>query len=302
MNKDPTIAPEPSYTGRFAPSPTGPLHFGSLVAAMASYLDARSHHGQWLLRIEDLDPPREVSGAADSIIHNLALLGFEWDGPIVYQSQRLKLYAQAIDDLLLQQLAYACDCSRKTLAEQQHKDNGQLRYPGTCRHRKLPLTEGHAVRAMVENRLIHFSDRLHGSITENLQTQVGDFVIKRKDGFFAYQLAVVVDDADQGITHVVRGDDLLESTPRQLHLQQLLSLQTPVYAHTPLVFDETGNKFSKSSKHGEQLQANLQSLVQAWHFLKQEHTKETEFDTISDFWEWAKTHWDISKLAKQDAK
>ena len=300
MNKDPSIDPESIYTGRFAPSPTGPLHFGSLVAAMASYLDAKSHQGQWLLRIEDLDPPREVEGAADSIIHNLARFGFEWDGQIVYQSQRQALYTEAIDELLEQKLAYACNCSRKSLAQQLTNNNAQIRYPGNCRYRKLPIVEGNAVRALVENQRIHFTDRLHGNMSENLHTQVGDFVIKRKDGYFAYQLAVVIDDAEQKITHVVRGDDLLDSTPRQIHLHKLLSLHIPQYAHTPLVFDKAGNKFSKSSNHGQLLQANLESLIEAWHFLRQEHTKKTEFDTITDFWKWATANWDMKKLVNKD--
>ena len=287
------------YIGRFAPSPTGPLHIGSLVAAMASYLDARAQQGKWLLRIEDLDPPREVPGSADSIITSLEQLGFEWDADITYQSHRHAYYEDAVEALIGDRTAYACKCSRKEIAEQLPADASYLRYPGHCRHTSLAPVGKLAIRAVTEDAIINFNDRLTGKYSQNLDTEIGDFVIRRKDGFYAYQLAVVIDDADQQVTHVVRGMDLLDSTPRQIHLQQLLGLATPSYAHTPLVLDETGNKFSKSSHHGRPLSIDLESLLQAWHFLQQTQTNRNDFDTIPDFWQWAIEKWDINRLVKQ---
>lgn len=285
-----------TYTGRFAPSPTGPLHIGSLVAAMASYLDARSRQGQWLLRIEDLDPPREIPGSADNIIFSLDKLGFEWDGPVCFQSHRHAYYEAALEALISDKTAYACKCSRKDIAEQQNANPALLRYPGSCRNAALSPTKNLAIRALTEAVSISFSDRIAGDYSQNIEAETGDFVIRRKDGFYAYQLAVVIDDAEQKVTHVVRGEDLLESTPRQIHLQRLLDLQTPVYAHTPLVMDENGNKFSKSSNRGQPLEMNLVSLIKAWHFLRQTPTSAKEFDTIADFWQWAIMHWNIRKL------
>ncbi len=289
-----------TYTGRFAPSPTGPLHIGSLVAAMASYLDARSSQGQWLLRIEDLDPPREIPGAADNIIFSLDKLGFEWDGPVCYQSHRHACYEEALEALISDKTAYACKCSRKDIAEQQSPQKSGhtplLRYPGNCRNTALSPAKNLAIRALTEDASISFSDRVAGDYSQNIEAETGDFVIRRKDGFYAYQLAVVIDDAEQKITHVVRGEDLLDSTPRQIHLQRLLALQTPVYAHTPLVMDKNGNKFSKSSNRGQPLEMNLVSLIKAWHFLQQTPTSAKEFDTMADFWQWAFQQWNIHKL------
>ena len=284
------------YIGRFAPSPTGPLHLGSLVAAMASYLDARAHQGKWLLRIEDLDPPREVPGSADSIISSLDRLGFEWDESISYQSHRHALYDDAIEALFHDKLAYACKCSRREIAELQPVNATSLRYTGYCRQALLKPVKDRAIRAVTEDSMISFNDRITGNFTQNVEAEIGDFVIRRKDGYFAYQLAVVVDDAEQKISHVVRGVDLLDSTPRQIHLQKLLSFTTPWYAHTPLVMDENGYKFSKSSHHGRPLQFDLPTLIEAWHFLHQTQVRREDFDTIPDFWQWAITQWDINKL------
>ena len=289
---------EPGYTGRFAPSPTGPLHIGSLVAAMASYLDARSSQGRWYLRIEDLDPPREIPGSADAIIFSLERLGFEWDGPVTYQSHRHAFYEDAVESLISDKVAYSCKCSRKDIAEQQSGNPALLRYPGNCRNIALSPAKNLAIRALTEAADINFSDRLVGAWSQNIEAEVGDFVIRRKDGFYAYQLAVVIDDAEQKITHVVRGEDLLDSTPRQIHLQKLLDLPTPVYAHTPLVLDENGNKFSKSSNRGRPLKTDLETLLRAWHFLRQTPTSVEEFDTMADFWQWAFQHWNINKLVK----
>ncbi len=231
-----------SYIGRFAPSPTGPLHIGSLLAAVASYLDARHHNGQWLLRIEDLDPPREVPGAADQIIRTLEHYGFEWDGEIIYQSQRLDAYHDALNTLKAAGYAYACDCSR-----QQIQLRGAQHYDDHCRSRQAEVAKEHAIRVVTDDQTIAFTDRIQGPITSRLHQDSGDFVIRRKDGLFAYQLAVVVDDAFQGITHTVRGSDLLDSTPKQLYLQQLLGFPTLSYGHIPVIVNAEGQKLSKQT-------------------------------------------------------
>ena len=240
------------YTGRFAPSPTGPLHAGSLVAAMASYLDARAHHGRWLLRIEDIDEPRTVAGAADNIVAALAALGMHHDGEVLWQSQRKVRYEVAFAQL--EENVYPCGCSRKEIADSRSSiaSDGAAIYPGTCRH---GLAEGKTTRAwrlrvppaMSDAGVMTFEDRWQGRITENLAEATGDFVLKRADGFWAYQLAVVVDDAEQGVTDVVRGADLLESTARQIYLQGLLQLRTPRYLHVPVVNNASGEKLSKQT-------------------------------------------------------
>ena len=240
------------YTGRFAPSPTGPLHAGSLVAAMASYLDARAHHGRWLLRIEDIDEPRTVAGAAESIVETLVLLGMYPDGEVIWQSQRKARYEAAFSQL--GEHVYPCGCSRKEIADSRTgiASDGAAIYPGTCRH---GLAEGKTTRAwrlrvpptMSAAEVITFEDRWLGRITEKLSESTGDFVLKRADGFWAYQLAVVVDDAEQGVTDVVRGADLLGSTARQIYLQRLLVLPTPRYMHVPVVNNAAGEKLSKQT-------------------------------------------------------
>ncbi|HJN49932.1 MAG: tRNA glutamyl-Q(34) synthetase GluQRS [Pseudomonadales bacterium] len=241
---DPTAA---VYVGRFAPSPTGPLHFGSLVSALASYLDARSHGGVWLVRMEDLDPPRNSRKAADQILQALSDFGLTWDGEVLYQSRRLDSYASSLHTLAEENLLYACSCSRKK--------SGKI-YPGFCRDKPQakPLdADGaekgtpHAMRVRVPDREITFTDLIQGDQRQHLSKQVGDFILKRKDGLFAYQLAVVVDDAYQQITHVVRGSDLLDSTPRQIYLHELLH-STPIrYAHHPVIANAQGNKLSKQT-------------------------------------------------------
>jgi glutamyl-Q tRNA(Asp) synthetase len=235
------------YRGRFAPSPTGPLHVGSLVAALASWLDARAHAGVWLVRVEDLDPPREVAGAARDILATLRRFGFESDEPVVYQSARDLLYAAALERLRAAGLIYGCACSRKDIEEA-----GRMRglaagvYPGTCR----AGTHGRPVRAQrvrVPEETIAFDDRACGRYVEHLGRSVGDFVMQRADGLWAYQLAVVVDDAGQRITDVVRGADLIDNTPRQIYLQRALGLPTPRYLHVPVVRNERGEKLSKQT-------------------------------------------------------
>jgi glutamyl-Q tRNA(Asp) synthetase len=227
-----------SYVGRFAPTPSGYLHFGSLVAALASYLDARAAGGRWLLRMEDLDPPREVPGAQAAILRTLENCGFEWDDEPVRQSDRLDQYAAQVESLLAQGLAYACTCSRRQLA-------GHDVYPGHCRDAGKAI-QGAAIRLRVPQLEYHFLDRVQGEFRQHLGREVGDFVIRRRDGLYAYQLAVVVDDAWQGITDVVRGADLLDSTPRQLYLQELLGLPRPRYLHVPLIIQPDGHKLGKS--------------------------------------------------------
>ena len=240
------------YIGRFAPSPTGPLHAGSLVAALASYLDARVNHGRWLIRIEDIDEARTVAGAAEDIIQTLAAFGMHSDGEILWQSARQIRYSDAFDKL--GDAVYACACSRKEIADSRLTlaADGAVIYPGTCRNGMAPGRTPRAWRLRVPaagdpHALIQFDDRWQGLISENLTEHVGDFVLKRADGFWAYQLAVVVDDAEQGVTDIVRGADLLESTPRQIYLQRLLGLSTPRYLHVPAVVNDRGEKLSKQT-------------------------------------------------------
>ena len=241
-----------TYIGRFAPSPTGPLHAGSLVAALASYLDARAHHGKWLIRIEDVDTPRTVPGAAEHILHTLAELGMRSDDQVVWQSLRQSQYQAAFQRL--GNLVYPCACSRKEIADSRVSvaSDGAAIYPGTCRQGLAPERVPRAWRVRLPMAddpaaLIRFEDRWQGKVEENLAQQVGDFVLKRADGFWAYQLAVVVDDAEQRVTDIVRGADLLESTTRQIYLQQQLGYRTPRYLHVPPVLNERGEKLSKQT-------------------------------------------------------
>lgn len=246
------------YVGRFAPSPTGPLHAGSLVAALASWLDAKAHNGQWLVRMEDVDTPRCIPGADQIILQQLAACGLQPDGPVVYQSQRGHLYQQALDRLIQQGDAYPCACTRAEIAQANaahgitKNRHGDMIYPGTCRPENGGLG-GRPARAwrmrvpIGEEAQVDWSDRCLGAQSQRLDEAVGDFVIKRADGLWAYQLAVVVDDADQGITHIVRGEDLTDNTPRQIWLQHQLHQPTPSYLHTPLVLGDNGEKLSKQN-------------------------------------------------------
>lgn len=235
------------YIGRFAPSPTGPLHFGSLVAALASYLAARSAGGKWLLRMEDLDKPREQPGAADDILRALDKLGLEWDGPVIYQSTRLERYRAVLDDLARRGFAYPCACTRRELEDSALAIDGSRIYPGTCRRGLAPGKAARSVRVRTHGAPIGFADAVQGWLEQRVEIEVGDFVLLRADGITAYQLAVVVDDLDQGITDVVRGADLLDSTARQIHLQRLLGARTPRYAHVPVVVNAAGEKLSKQT-------------------------------------------------------
>lgn len=234
-------------TGRFAPSPSGPLHFGSLVAALASWLDARAAGGHWLVRIEDLDALRVQPGAADAILRSLERLGLGWDGEVLYQSRRAPLYREAVEKL--RESVYWCGCTRREITDSSlglATDGAQI-YPGTCRNGLPAGKVPRALRIRSSNETISFPDRVQGLTQQNLERDVGDFVLVRADGQFAYQLAVVVDDAAQGVTDVVRGADLLDSTARQIHLQRLLGLPTPRYLHVPVVLDAAGEKLSKQT-------------------------------------------------------
>jgi len=241
-----------AYRGRFAPSPTGPLHAGSLVAALASWLDARAHGGGWLVRIEDIDSPRCVPGADAEILRQLAACGLVPDEEPVWQSRRGSLYQTALDRLVLRDLAYPCGCTRKDIEEalrllgQERARHGELVYPGTCRQ-GLQGKAPRAWRFRVPQGTVAWTDRRLEPQAQDVAAEVGDFVLKRADGLFAYQLAVVVDDAAQGVTHVVRGEDLADNTPRQLLLQRALDLPTPAYLHTPLVLGANGEKLSKQN-------------------------------------------------------
>jgi glutamyl-Q tRNA(Asp) synthetase len=235
-----------SVTGRFAPSPTGPLHLGSLVAAVGSWLFARRGGGSWLVRIEDLDTPRVIAGSADEILHALERYGLTWDGEVVYQSQRTVLYDAALASLREKGLVFDCGCSRADLQRAASAPLGREPvYPGTCRNGLPPGRVARAIRFRAPDEVIAFDDLIVGHVDENVAIDTGDFVIRRADGVYAYQLAVVVDDAAQGVTQVVRGADLLPSTARQSALQRALGLPTPSYAHLPLVTNADGSKLGK---------------------------------------------------------
>ncbi len=281
--------PFKSYIGRFAPSPTGHLHFGSLVAALASYLDTRKAQGQWLIRIEDLDPPREVPGSSDAIINDLQAWGMKPDSPVLYQSQRTRAYQAACEQLLAKDLAYWCGCSRSEMPE-----TGV--YPGTCSGGLPKGKSPRALRVRTPEHAIEFADRVQGTLIHDLRTQSGDYVIRRADGYFAYQLAVVVDDAYQQITDIIRGADLLDSTPRQIWLQKCLQLAIPNYAHVPLVTQQDGQKLSKRIQsdplHNSDalftLRLALQFLGHPAPLLDWQAT-----------WDWAVKNWSLKRIPPQ---
>jgi glutamyl-Q tRNA(Asp) synthetase len=286
-----------SYRGRFAPSPTGPLHFGSMVTALGSYLDARAHRGEWLLRIEDIDPSREQPGAANSILTTLEAYGLLWDGPVLYQHARVNAYKTAIDYLTAEGLTYPCACSRREIA-----DSGVLGlegtvYPGTCRNGVRGSRRATALRLRVlTDASLCVQDELQGTFCQHLANEIGDFVIRRTDGYWAYQLAVVVDDAFQGVTHVVRGADLLPSTPRQVYLQRLLKLQSPVYMHLPVAVASDGKKLSKRSARTSVTTAVRQTLFQALLFLEQRPPLALHDATPEELLKWAVDNWNPEHL------
>ncbi|MFA9462178.1 tRNA glutamyl-Q(34) synthetase GluQRS [Thiohalorhabdus methylotrophus] len=289
------------YTGRFAPSPTGALHFGSLVAALASYLEARAHGGYWLVRMEDLDPPRVEPGAADGILRTLEAYGLRWDGPVLYQSTRTEAYQATLETLRREGLAYDCGCTRKEIrAAVEARGLGAV-YPGTCRGGLPPGKAPRAVRLRVADREITFDDTVQGRFVQDLAAEVGDFVVRRADGLFAYQLAVVADDAEQGVTHVVRGADLLGSTPRQIFLQDCLGVATPEYAHVPLAATPQGHKLSKQTRARALPEADpVPQLVAAFAFLGQPLPADGERMTTEAFWDWARAVWDPDRIAPQE--
>jgi glutamyl-Q tRNA(Asp) synthetase len=292
------------YIGRFAPSPTGPLHFGSLVAAVASYCDAKANAGKWLVRMEDLDKPREVKGAADDILRTLEAFRFEWDSEVLYQSQCDEIYAKAFSKLQTQNLIYPCTCTRKEIADSSNAQGiDGLIYPKTCLNKSALRANIHAAyRAMVLDETITFVDAIQGEITQNLAKDVGDFILKRKDGLFAYQLAVVVDDAAQGVTHIVRGADLLDSTPRQIYLQQRLNFANPSYAHVPVATNVAGEKLSKQTL-AEPISMHLpeHQLFEVLSFLGQNPPSEIKNVTLNEVWRWVITNWRIANVPKQRA-
>ena len=285
------------YTGRFAPSPTGPLHFGSLMAATASFLDARANQGRWLLRMEDLDKPREVDGAADDILRTLEAFGFQWDGAVVYQSQQLPRYQAILDDLTRQQLAYPCGCSRREIADIAKAGSDGLIYPGTCRN-GLNGKSARAWRLRVPDLTITVTDQIQQSISQYLPSAVGDFVLRRADNIFAYQLAVVADDNWQGVTHIVRGADLLDSTPRQMLLQQYLHYRQPHYAHLPVVTDHQGQKLSKQNRAQPVRPADTGRVVcQVLSLLGMQPPVDLATTALAEIWDWAISNWQIDKVS-----
>lgn len=283
----------PAYRGRFAPSPTGPLHFGSLIAALGSYLDARAHGGRWLLRMEDVDEPRCSQAHADEILRVLNAYGFEWDGEVVYQSRRKALYQAALERLADAGHAYPCACSRREIADSSLAGLDGPVYPGTCRA-GLSGRAPRAWRVRVSSEPVCFDDRLQGEHCQNLEADIGDFVIRRADKLFAYQLAVVVDDHEQGVTHVVRGADLLASTPRQIHLQRLLGYATPAYLHLPVAVNEAGQKLSKQTRAAP-LDARRAgtALVEALRFLGQKPEAALAHAKGAEVLAWAEENWSL---------
>lgn len=281
------------YVGRFAPSPTGPLHMGSLIAALASFLDARANQGSWLVRMEDLDPPREVPGAAAQILDQLQQFGLQWDGEVLYQSQRHAAYSRALSRLVARGLIYRCACSRARI-----RALGSV-YDGHCRDRSLPPTEPFALRLRTDMTPVSFSDAIQGDRRQVVQREVGDFVIRRKDGLFAYQLAVVVDDAYQNISHVLRGYDLLESTARQIYLQRCLQFPMPGYAHIPIIVNANGEKLSKQH-FARPVNAAMapQLLHEALKFLGLRPPSNQQQAKPARQLEWAIGHWDIQSVPK----
>jgi glutamyl-Q tRNA(Asp) synthetase len=276
------------YRGRFAPSPTGPLHFGSLYAALAGFLQARSQQGLWLLRIDDLDTPRNIKGSADSILKTLDAFGLHWDNSVDYQSQTLDVYHEILDKLAKDKLVYPCTCSRKSLT---------AIYSGVCRAKQTLPNSPFSHRIKTDNRSISFKDELQGLISHNLAERHGDFILKRKDQIIAYQFAVVIDDDRQKINHVVRGYDLLASTPRQIYLQQLLGLVTPGYMHVPVIIDEQGYKLSKQNRATAVGLKHPQAIIfELLTLLKQNPPSELQHASLNELLAWAIEHWNPTRL------
>lgn len=291
-----------AYRGRFAPSPTGPLHFGSLVAATGSFLEARTRGGEWLLRMEDVDAPRCSLAAVDEILRALAACGFEWDGEVVWQSRRIDAYAAALERLKAADRVFACACSRRELADSAIAPDGATIYPGTCRAGLVAGRSARAWRLRVGDARVDFDDAVQGRIASDLARETGDFVLLRADGLYAYQLAVVVDDAAAGITHVVRGADLLTSTARQIFLQQCLGLPTPGYAHLPVAVDAAGEKLSKQTLAAPvDIARPAPALVAALAFLGQRPPAELGAAAVREIWRWAAANWRLQRVPRGPA-
>jgi glutamyl-Q tRNA(Asp) synthetase len=286
-----------SYLGRFAPSPTGPLHFGSLAAAAGSFLEARTRGGAWLLRMEDVDAPRCSQAAADDILRTLEACGFAWDGEVVWQSRRTGAYANALERLKAAGRVFPCACTRKELSDSAIAPDGAVIYPGTCRQGLPAGRPARAWRLRVGDARIAFDDAIQRRIDSDLANEAGDFILLRADGLFAYQLAVVVDDAAAGITHVVRGADLLASTPRQIFLQQSLGLATPAYAHLPVAVNAAGEKLSKQTRAAP-VDASRPgpALFAALDFLGQRPPPELSGASPDELWAWAMSHWRLDRV------
>jgi len=280
------------YIGRFAPSPTGPLHLGSLYTALASFLQARSRQGKWVLRIDDLDTPRNIKGSADSILKTLDVFNLHWDDNVVYQSHHLDVYDEILNELAKNNLIYPCTCSRKTLTGI---------YSGLCRNKNPPHNSPYSLRIKTDDRIISFQDELQGLIAHNLTGQHGDFILKRKDHVIAYQFAVVVDDYLQQINHVVRGFDLLDSTPRQIYLQQTLGFATPGYMHVPVIIDEQGYKLSKQTRAtAVDIKTPHQVIFGLLELLQQNPPRELQNAPSTELLNWAIDHWNPTLL--QDSR
>jgi glutamyl-Q tRNA(Asp) synthetase len=286
------------YRGRFAPSPTGPLHFGSLIAALASYADARAHDGEWHLRIDDIDEPRVRVDAEFDIRDTLERYGFAWDGAVVRQSERVDRYAEALATLRQMGAVFECTCTRRDLEAADVGRGGERVYPGTCRN-GIPadreFRRDRAWRVRVDDGIVQFRDRLQGPQQQDLSRDIGDFIVKRADGMFAYQLAVVVDDANDGITHVVRGADLLASTPRQIFLQRKLGVSEPAYLHVPIALNAVGEKLSKQTRAAPLPHSPMIALVAAWRFLDQPLPPAPP-SSVDEFWRYARSAWSPGRL------
>lgn len=289
-------SPYQPYRGRFAPSPTGRLHAGSLTTAVGSYLEAKRHGGQWWLRMEDLDPPREMPGAADDILRTLAAFGFEWDGELCYQHDRHDAYRAALDQLIAQGDAYGCACTRREIADASQRGVDGMIYPGTCRNGVAAGRVARAWRLRVDDTLTSFTDRLQGECGQRLQSEIGDVVLLRADGFWAYQLAVVVDDIAQGMTDIVRGADLLVSTPRQLWLRQKLGGAPVSHCHLPLMVNAAGEKLSKQTLAAA-IDARLAASELRLALTRLGHTPPPEAGDLAELWQWARAHWSLANVA-----
>ncbi len=295
--------PDNTYRGRFAPSPTGPLHFGSLIAAVASYLDAKSNNGQWLLRIENIDPPREQAKASEQIIKILDDFGFEWDEKVIFQADNESYFDEIINSLISSGKAYYCNCSRKEIAAISKRTPAGMIYPGTCRNGGLTNKNRQpSIRIKTSRQEFAITDIIQGEILQNIQNISGDFIIKRADKLIAYNLAVVVDDYLSGITDVIRGYDLILCTSQQIHLQKVLNYHTPRYGHIPIAVDSENKKLSKQNLAQPITTHNIhQQIFNALVFLGQTPPKHLDKNNLKQIWEWAINNWNVSNIPKTDA-